>query len=129
IKEIKLWDVNAETVKMRFPDSGSYVLIVPSTNTVFITKFLTELYNLTYREKGKYHFRLIGMTEWQKLDEDIDIRHLHGLNVTLPLVSYVDFRNYKVNNFYKNYRKQFGFEPNGFTLQGFDLAGYLMNEL
>jgi LysM repeat protein len=129
IREIKLWNINYETMKMRFRDSGSYVLIVPSTNRVFITKFLSELYNLTYREPGKYHFRLIGLSEWQKLDEDIDIRHLHQLNVTLPLVSYVDFRNYKINNFYKSYHQKFGFEPDALTLQGFDLAAYLLSEL
>lgn len=129
IREVKLWDINHETLVMRFPDSGSYVLIVPSTSTVFITKLLSELYNLAYESGGSYRFRVIGMEEWQRHDENIDIKHLHLLNVTLPLAFYLDLESYRVKQFYRQYYLRHGYEPDQFTVQGFDLGSYLIRQL
>ncbi|MEZ4722523.1 MAG: LysM peptidoglycan-binding domain-containing protein [Flavobacteriales bacterium] len=129
IKEVKFWEVNYETLRMRFPDSGKYTLMVPSSSPVFITSFISQLYNLVDRTDSMYQFRVIGMEDWRKLDEDIDIRHLHRLNVTIPVTSYVDMRDYKVSAFYRAYFSRFGYEPDGFTIQGFDLAHYLLEQL
>jgi LysM repeat protein len=125
IREVKFWDITREALTMRFPDSGSYVLVVPTKNKVFVTKFLSELYNLVYETKDKYKFRIIGLEDWEKYDSDLDIQQLHTLRVTLPIAGYVDFSDYRVNAFYRHYKMRYGFEPDRFTLIGFDLGAYL----
>lgn len=129
IREVKLWDINRETLTMRFPDSGSYVVVVPSDNKVFVTKLLADLYNMQYEIKDKYRFRLIGPEEWRKYAADLDIEQLHALNVTIPVTEYMDFDDYRINMFFKHYRNTHGYEPDRFTLTGFDLGNYLINQM
>ncbi|MDP4764114.1 MAG: LysM peptidoglycan-binding domain-containing protein [Salibacteraceae bacterium] len=129
IKEMTLWDVNYETITMRMRESGSYVFVVPSKNNVFVTQFISELYNVQFRNKGKYHITLIGLEDWLKIEDNLDINHLQKLNVTLMLPSYLDYNNYRVKQFFSNYYKANGYEPNEYTAQGFDMASYLINAL
>lgn len=128
IREIKLWDINRETLTMRLGDSGSFTLFVPSLNKVFVTKLLSELYNLKYGSKGKFDFRVIGLEEWQRYENDLDVEQLHELSVTIPIIGYLDFNNYRVKSFFSHYRNVKGFEPDRFTLVGFDLCHYLITQ-
>lgn len=129
IKEMRLWEINYETLTMRMRDSGSYVFVVPSKDNVFITQFISEMYNVKFTDREKYHITVIGMEDWLKIEDNLDINHLQTLNVTLMLSSYLDHSNYRVHNFFGDYYRKKGFEPNEYTLQGFDLAAYLINEL
>jgi len=129
IKEVKLWDINRETLGMRFKDTGEYVLIVPSKDQVFVTKLLSGLYDYVIAGKGKYAFKVIGMAEWRNWEEGLNLRHLHTLKVTIPVPEYVDMKDTLVTRFYTNYTRRFGFEPDLSTIQGFDLSAYLMKQL
>lgn len=129
ITEVKLWDINRETLGMRFKDSGQYVLIVPSKDQVFVTKLLGGLYDYVIAGKGKYSFKIIGMMEWRNWEEGLNLRHLHELKVTIPITDYVDMNNTQVTSFYKHYSSRFGFDPDISTLQGFDLCAYLLQQL
>ncbi|NQV53745.1 MAG: LysM peptidoglycan-binding domain-containing protein [Flavobacteriales bacterium] len=129
VREVKLWDITRETLTMRFRDSGSYTLVVPTTNKVFVTKFLSELYNFQYETEGMYRFRVIGLEDWQKYDTDLEIQQLHDLRVTIPITGYLDFTDYRVNAYYKQYKQRYGYEPTRFTLMGFDLAHYLITQM
>ena len=128
VREIKLWDINEETLRMRLGDSGSFTLFVPSTNKVFVTKLLGELYDLKFESKGKFNFRVIGLEEWQRYENDLDVKQLHELHVTMPIVGYLDFFDYKVKNFFKHYHTVKGYEPDRFTLVGFDLSHYIITQ-
>ncbi len=129
IKEIKLWDINRETLKMRFADTGDYVLVVPSKDQVFVTKLLNGLYDFALDSKDSYRFQVYGISEWTKWDEGLDFRQMQRLKVTLPLPNHVDFNDTVVNEFYEHYYRDNGFEPTDCTLQGFDLCHYLYEEL
>ena len=128
IREVKLWDINRETLTMRLGDSGSFTLFVPSTNKVFVTKLLGELYDLKFESKGKFDFRVIGLEEWQRYENDLDVKQLHELHVTMPIVGYLDFFDYKVKHFFKHYHEVKGYEPDRFTLVGFDLSQYIITQ-
>ena len=128
IREIKLWDINNETLTMRLGDSGSFTLFVPSTNKVFVTKLLGELYDLKFESEGKFDFRVIGLEGWQRYENDLDVKQLHELHVTMPIVGYLNFFDYKVKNLFKHYRRLKGYEPNRFTLVGFDLSQYIITQ-
>lgn len=133
IKEVKLWDINRESLKMRFGDSGSYVLVVPSINRVFVSQLLSGLYDLVLTEgddeRPLYHFTVIGLEEWLDMEDILDIRHLHKLNVTLTLSNYLDYGDYKVDRFVNRFRAHCGYEPDAYTVQGFDLVLYLKEQL
>lgn len=129
VREVKLWDITRESLTMRFSDSGSYTLVVPTTNKVFVTKLFSELYNLQYETDDKYRFRVIGLEEWQKYDTDLDIQQLHALRVTIPITGLLDFSDYRVIAYFKQYKQQYGYEPTRFTLMGFDLADYLITQM
>lgn len=128
VREVKLWDINDETLGMRFKDSASYTLVVPSNNKVFVTKLLTGLYDFQYENEGKYRFRLIGLEDWLKFESDFEVKYLHQLQVTLPISNHLDFQDYRINGFFKNYRNRMGFEPNRFTLMGYDVASYVLTQ-
>jgi LysM repeat protein len=129
VQEMRLWEINYETITMRMRDSGSYVFVVPSKDNVFITQFISEMYNVKFTDREKYHITIIGMEDWLKIEDNLDINHLQTLNVTLVVPSRLDHNNYRVHNFFGDYYRKKGYEPNEFTLQGFDLAGYLINAL
>lgn len=129
IREIKLYDITRDALLMRFPDTGSYILVVPSLNKVFITKLLSQLHIIQQESKGKYRFRVIGMEDWHKFEADLEVKYLHDLHVTIPLTSYLNHSDYRVRSFYKHYVHDFGFEPDRFTLMGFDLGSYLLTQL
>ncbi|HAW19958.1 MAG TPA: hypothetical protein DCX14_07235 [Flavobacteriales bacterium] len=129
ITEIKLWDITNEALKMRFPDTGDYVLIVPSKDQVFVTKLLAGLYEFTIRTKESYRFVVYGLSEWSKWEEGLDVKQLHRLNVTIPMTNHIDFADYKVSQFYTKFYSDFGYEPTDFTVQGFDHCSYLFQVL
>lgn len=126
IREVKLWDVNRETLKLRFPEPGSYVCIVPTSNPVFMTKLLGGMFEFAARSGGTYRFRVIGMEEWQKREIDLDIHHLHALHVTLPMTTQIDFNDEHIQSFYKSYQQAHGFDPDIYAIQAFDLVDYLV---
>ena len=128
IREIKLWDINRETLGIRIKDSGAYVLVVPSTDKVFVTKLLSGLYDFQVSSKGKFKFRVIGPEEWLKYEQDLEVSYLHQLNVTIPIENYLNFNDYRITHFFKGYKEQFKFEPNKYTLMGYDIADYILNQ-
>jgi LysM repeat protein len=128
IREIKLWDINDETLNLRFKDSASYTLVVPSSNKVFVTKLLNGLYDFQYESEGKFKFRLIGLEDWLKFESDFEVKFLHALDVTIPITNHIDFQDYRINAFFKHYRNKMGFEPNRFTLMGYDVASYVITQ-
>lgn len=128
VREIKLWDINRETLGMRLKDSGSYVLVVPSTDKVFVTKLLSGLYDFQMSSKGKFKFRIIGPEEWLKYEQDLEVSYLHKLNVTLPIENHLNFNDYRINRFFKAYQAAFKFEPNRYTLMGYDIGDYVLNQ-
>lgn len=128
IREIQLWDINRESLTMRFGDSGSYTVVVPSNNRVFISQFLSGLYDLGYNN-SKYDFTVIGLEDWLKMEDNLDIRHLQQLKVTLAMPSYLDFDDYKIKAFMKAYRAHFGHEADAYSMKGFDLVYYLKTQL
>lgn len=129
VREIKLWDINLETIKMRLPDSGRYTLVVPSVNKVFYTKLLGGLYEVVYESDSMYQFRIIGMEAWKRSVKDFDISHVHKLNLTLPLASHLDFNDYRVHNFFSNYTIDSELEPDEHVLAGYDLGMYLIENM
>jgi len=126
IREIKLWDINFETLTMRLKDSGAYTIVIPSTRKVFVTRLLGELYNLKYETKDKYQFTVVGLSQWRKFDSDIEIAYLHELNVIIPLSGHIDYADYRVEKLIENYTNTHGFEPDKFAMLGFDLANSLV---
>lgn len=129
IKEIKLWDITNEAIEMRFKDSGDYVLIVPSTDQVFVTKLITGLYDFCLDHEGSYRFRVYGLGEWQSWEQGFDVKHLQKLQVTLPMPSHIDHGNYKIHQFTTTYFRKNGYEPDAYTMSGFDLASYFCQSL
>jgi len=126
IREIMLWDINLETIKMRLPDSGRYTLVVPSTNKVFFAKLLGGLFEVSNQSDFMYQFRIIGMESWKRSVKDFDINHVHKLNLTLPLISHVDFDDYRIRNFYSDFSVDNEFEPDEHVVSGYDLGMYLI---
>jgi len=49
--------------------------------------------------------------------------------VTIPVTEHMDFDDYRINMFFKRYRNTHGYEPDRFTLTGFDLGNYLINQM
>jgi len=129
IREIKLWDIDRTSLKMRFPDTGDYILVVPSKDQVFVTKLLNGLYDFAVDSKGTYRFQVFGLSEWSKWVEGLNVRQLQKLHVTLPLPNHIDFNDTIITQFYQHYYNKHGFEPTDFTLQGFDLCHYLFQQL
>ena len=103
------------------------LLIMPSTDKVFVSDMINRLNNLTLH----YNLTVFGRPEWGKF-EALQLESLYNLNLhyytnfSNPYVNYADSLTLDVC---RKYRKNFNNEPTRFSFQGFDVTYYFIKAL
>jgi len=98
------------------------IIIIPSTDKVFITNLLTKLNYLS----NKYKITAYGMLSWHSL-RNVEIKYLRNLNFHYGTNSYVDYNNKTVKNFIHSYRTFFASEPSLYSFLAYDITWYFSN--
>ncbi len=105
--------------------AGLYnIIVVPSSDQVFITNITTKLNYLT----KKYKIIMCGMNAWEKL-QNIEIDYLGNLGFHYGSTSYVNNKSEDVKLFKKRYKTYFNDLPTHYAYMGYDIAYYFMNVL
>ncbi|MCD6347805.1 MAG: LysM peptidoglycan-binding domain-containing protein [Bacteroidales bacterium] len=105
----------------------SNLVIIPSTNKVFVADIINRLNNLTLH----YDITVFGNPQWGRFDA-LQLESLYNLNLhyytnfSNPYVNYADSLTLDVC---KRYRLNWNNEPTRFSFQGFDVTYYFIKAL
>lgn len=124
LKEVK-WDKGSiEPIKALLRDSVYNVLLVPSTDQVYVTELIANLNNL----HKTYMIKVIGVDQWLKYS-NIDFEYFNNLGVMIPVDGYTGFDRPEVKTFVQNYHLKYKQFPEKFAFQGFDIAYFYLQQL
>lgn len=124
--EIGIKAVGYENVYKSLNPLGLNVIILPSTDRVFLQTLFKELDKLN----ENFQIAVIGHPGWEKATF-LDAKILERCNTYLTSSYQIDYKATRSLNFIKNYRNQFSLEPTEYAFKGFDIGFYfakLMNE-
>jgi hypothetical protein len=124
--EIGIKAIGFENVYKSLNPVGLNVIILPSTDRVFLQTLFKELDKL----RDNFQIAVIGHPGWEKA-AFLDIKLLERCNTYLTSSYQIDYKANRSLIFIKNYRTQFSLEPSEYAFKGFDIGFYfakLMNE-
>lgn len=124
--EIGIKAVGFENVYKSLNPVGLNVIILPSTDRVFLQTLFKELDKL----RENFQIAVIGHPGWEKATF-LDVKLLERCNTYLTSSYQIDYKANRSLIFIKNYRTQFSLEPSEYAFKGFDIGFYfakLMNE-
>jgi hypothetical protein len=101
------------------------IIIVPSSDQIFVINLITNLQPLT----KKFKIILSGMPSWKKFENNLELEYLHNLNMHTFVPFYADYNNPYVLNMVMSYRNNFKCEPSKFSFLGFDTGIYFLTAL
>lgn len=107
------------------PDS-SILVVIPSTNEVFVTDAIGQLSGLK-KEHG-CDLYVVGLPSWQRMTR-VDFSQLSALKSTIFTPFFVDYSAEAVKVFLAQYRDYFRSEPTHYSFQGWDLFTYFVEHL
>jgi len=99
-------------------------VIVPSTEEVFVTKIINELYSFS----ADYEIALFGMKKWERF-KTLDLELLHHLQMHYPSANFIDYESNQIKNFVKKYQKIYKTDPSYYSFLGYDISYYFLNAL
>ena len=124
--EIGIKAVGYENVFKSLNPTGLNVIILPSTEKVFLQTLFKELDKL----RDNFQIAVIGHPGWEKASF-LDEKLLERCNTYITSSYQIDYKATRNLNFIKFYRTQFSLEPSEYAFKGFDIGFYfakLMNE-
>ncbi|TDG35126.1 amino acid ABC transporter substrate-binding protein [Pedobacter changchengzhani] len=99
-----------------------YVVVVTSSDRVFVNATINKLYKLKNLKTGGYNISLFGHPNWAK--QNLPTEKLQALNTIITSSYKIDYKRTDVVNFIKKYRLKFGFEPGEYAFKGYDIGFY-----
>lgn len=100
------------------------IIVLPTDDEVFVTKVVDRLYQIS----KKYDIELIGNPVWESF-KSININYLRELSFNYVSPVYINYENWRVNSFIKNYRTAFKTEPSIYSYEGYDIMYYFVTAL
>ncbi len=122
VSEIGIKAVGYANVFKSLSPVGLNVIVLPSTDRVFLITLLTELDKLT----SNFQIAIIGHPGWEKsnfLDNDL----LERLNTYITSSYQIEKDSYRSEDFVRNYHSKFQINPSEYAYKGFDLGYYFGN--
>ncbi|MDX9697465.1 MAG: LysM peptidoglycan-binding domain-containing protein [Bacteroidales bacterium] len=123
-KEVFFTD-SIQAIEHALKKSTENIVLVPSNDQAFVSLVVSNLNSLS--SKG-YSIKTFGMSRWYRFG-NIDPEYFYALNTHLVIPFYIDFKDQKVKEFIKKYRKLFKSEPDQYVMHGFDVGMYFFTAL
>lgn len=126
VSELGIKAVGYANIYKYLDPAGLNVIILPSTDRVFLLTLLKEL------DKASRNFQIavIGHPGWEKATF-LDFQQLERLNTYITSSYQINYQADRSGDFVKYYRSKFSVEPTEYAFKGFDIAyyfGILMNK-
>lgn len=116
VREIQVFDAQIDGLDW-LKDYDNNVVIVPSTDKVFMTDLVTQL-----NAERLENVIVIGLPEMERLD--VDKAYFNNLNLHYPATQHINYNDSLMYSFLLQYRNRFHDEPSRFSIQGFDIGYY-----
>ena len=116
VKEVEVFDAQIDGVDW-LKDYDTNVVIVPSTDHVFMTDLITKL-----NAERLENVVVIGLPDIDRLD--VDFSYLNNLHLHYPAAQAVRTNDSLMQSFVIQYRARYFDEPSRFAMQGFDIGYY-----
>jgi len=100
------------------------IVIIPSTEEVFVTQTINQLDTLTKR----YNITLVGSSKWEHF-QSINLNNLKNLSFQYLSPTFINYYNTDVKIFAKQYRETYRTEPSTYSFEGYDIMYYFANAL
>ncbi len=124
LKTIDYEHGGAATLEDALSVGNRNIILIPSSNEVFVTKIIEKLYNYS----KDYDISLFGPPNWE-LYQNVQINHLRNLSFRYAAPSYIDYENWRVKSFIRKYRTAYKTEPGIYAYKGYDIMYYFGNAL
>lgn len=100
------------------------LVLINADDNVFALNILTELNIL----RDTFPSTVIGLPNWENFD-NMDNEIFKNLNLHYFSSSYVNYADYDVKSFIREYRNRYLTEPENYAFVGFDISWYFLNAL
>ncbi|WP_017258649.1 ABC transporter substrate-binding protein [Pedobacter arcticus] len=126
VSELGIKAIGYENVYKHLNPAGLNVIVLPSTDRVFLLTIFKEL------EKASRNFQIavIGHPGWEKATF-LDFQQMERINAYLTSSYQIDYQSNRGKSFVNYYRSKFSLEPSEYAFKGFDIGYYfatLMNK-
>lgn len=125
-KEVDFNNGGLSRVTEAMSPNKTNVILMPSTDEIFITKVINHLTNL--QKNNNYKVVLFGAQSWEKYS-NIDVEFLQSNNFCYRTQSFIDYENDRVKNFVSEFRDLYNAEPGIYGFSGYDIAKYFIGQL
>jgi len=116
--------ISVDELKASLSKEKTNVIIMPTENEAFITRFINSVYKLS----TDYKIVVYGMENWKDFS-GVDIQQLQALNTHLPAANLERFDSPLNDKMIHAYARRFGTEPSGFAFSGYDITNIFITSL
>jgi len=124
-KEILYTKTGISGVENALSKTNDNIVILPSSNQVFILNILTSLNSLL----KVYKISILGFPSWKKFENNLELEYVHNLEMNIFSPYYVDYNDSITKNFILKYRNVYKNEPTKYSFCGFDICYYFLSAL
>ncbi len=126
VSELGIKAVGYENVYKSLSPNGLNVIVLPTTERVFLLTMFKELEKIS----RNFQIAVIGHPGWDKATF-LDFQQLERLNTYITSSYQINYQSSRSSDFVKYYRSKFSVEPSEYAFKGFDIGYYfatLMNK-
>ncbi len=118
-KEVNFQDGRTTALKNSFVKETENIVIIPSSDEVFITNVIMKLSVLA----DYYNITIFGNSAWERF-QNIELEYNRLLNINYHTSSFIDYSKEPTISFVKSYRNFYNTEPSPYSFQGYDILLY-----
>ena len=126
IKEVIYKVQGKKGLKNSLIKGESNIVIIPSSNEVFVSNVLNYLNTLA--SISKYRIVVYGMPSWEMF-RDLELVFYQNLNVSFPSPNYTVQDDWQVIKFQEDYLELYNTTPSIYSYQGYDVAYYFLSAI
>lgn len=109
-------------VEAKLSDTALNVIVVPSQELGHVSNFVTKLVATSNRNPySKYRYQIVGLEDWIGF-ETIDEKYKSRFKLNVVTSGYIDYSDPKIKKFIKDFRSEYGIDPDKYAIHGFDAA-------
>ncbi|MCB9195436.1 MAG: LysM peptidoglycan-binding domain-containing protein [Flavobacteriales bacterium] len=109
-------------VETKLHDTALNIIVVPSQDLGHVSNFVTKLVATSNRNPySNYKYMIVGLEDWIGF-ETIDEKYKSRFNLNVVSSSFIDYNDPKINKFVKDFRSEYGIDPDKYAINGFDAA-------
>lgn len=124
-KEVLYTKTGIAGVEEAFSKTDENLVILPSSNQVFILNMITSLNSLS----KTYKISILGFPSWKKFENNLELEYIHNLEMKSFTPYFVNYNDSITNIFINKYRNIYNAEPTKYSYCGYDIGYYFLTAL